>query len=65
MLRDWIFPDTIQIRGTLRYMGGKRFLYSYNLQIIPGSYPVNRNGFETGGLKATSFREGEQSTTAS
>ena len=61
MLGDWIFPDTIQIRGTLRYMGGKRFLYSYNLQIIPGSYPVNRSGFETGGLKATSFRKGEQS----
>ena len=56
MLGDWIFPDTIQIRGTLRYMGGKKFLYSYNLQIIPGSYAVNRSGFETGGLKASNFQ---------
>ena len=56
-LGDWISPDTIQIRGTLHYQSGKVFSYSYKLQIIPGSYSVNRGGFETGGLKATDFRK--------
>jgi len=57
MLGDWITPGTIHIRGAVRYMSGKKFFYSYNLQIVPGSYAVNRSGFETGGLNATSFRE--------
>jgi hypothetical protein len=57
-LGDWISPDTIQIHGTLRYMDGKEFPYSYELQIIPGTYPVNRGGFETGGLQAFHFQAG-------
>jgi hypothetical protein len=57
-LGDWISPDTIQIRGKLRYLGGKQFPYSYNLQIIPGSYTTNRGSFETGGLKASHFQAG-------
>ena len=55
-LGNWISGDTVQIQGTLRYLGGQEFSYSYNLQIVPGSYPMNRGGFETGGLKATAFR---------
>lgn len=55
-LGDWISHDTIQIRGTLHYLGGKEFAYTYNLQVVPGSYAVNRGGFETGGLKASNFQ---------
>jgi hypothetical protein len=55
-LENWISPDSIQLHGVLRYLGGKEFPYSYTLQIIPGSYPVNRGGFETGGLKASNFQ---------
>ena len=55
-LGDWLSRDTIQIRGSLRYLGGEKFSYSYDLQIVPGSYALNRGGFETGGLKASNFQ---------
>jgi len=55
-LGDWISADTIQVRGSLRYLGGEKFSYSYDLQIVPGSYALNRGGFETGGLKASNFQ---------
>lgn len=57
-LGDWISPDIVQIRGTLRYLGGKEFPYSYNLQIVPGYYSLNHGGLETGGLKAFHFHAG-------
>jgi hypothetical protein len=57
-LGSWVSTDTIQLHGLLRYLGGKEFPYSYTLRIIPGSYPVNRGGFETGGLKASNFQAG-------
>jgi hypothetical protein len=57
-LGDWISRDTIQVHGTLHYLSGKKFSYSYDLQIVPGSYSLNRGGFETGGLKASNFRAG-------
>jgi hypothetical protein len=58
-LGDWISPDTIQVHGILRYLGGKEFPYTYTLEVVPGSYGVNRGGFETGGLKASNFRPGK------
>jgi len=57
-LGDWISQDTIQVHGTLHYLSGEKFSYSYDLQIVPGSYSLNRGGFETGGLKASNFRAG-------
>jgi hypothetical protein len=55
-LGDWISQDTIRILGTLHYLGGETFSYSYDLQIVPGSYALNRGGFETGWLKASNFQ---------
>jgi hypothetical protein len=57
-LGDWISQDTIQVHGMLHCLSGEKFSYSYDLQIVPGSYSLNRGGFETGGLKASNFRAG-------
>jgi len=55
-LGKWISPDTIEVSGTLGYMGKKApysIPYSYHLQIVPGSYGLNALGYDLGGLKAS------------
>ena len=57
-LGKWISPDTIEVSGTLGYMGKKATYsipYSYHLQIVLGSYGLNALGYDLGGLKASGY----------
>ena len=57
-LGKWITPDTIEVHGVLGYLGYPDISYSYNMQIVPGTYPVSgvlSGGYEVGALKFSDY----------
>jgi hypothetical protein len=57
-LGKWIAPDTIEVHGVLGYRGYPNISYWYNMQIVPGTYPVSgvlSGGYEVGALKFSDY----------